>query len=253
MSSFKDIYKSLPKSKNRNSSIFVRYFIRPISIFFSIPFINLGVTPNMVSYISFFIAIIGIIVLYYSFTIGSVILILWLIMDCVDGNIARFKHIKSKYGDFIDSLSSFFIIIFITPILTLNVVKDFEVDIIRYKLILYSVIIAALISFSRLIYQKYRVATLESNEQTENIPISKIAMRNNISRKDVLYIANRIEKNFGISGFLFPLIITAELLSYKYELLILYFIYGFLSSIMTIILILFKVQKSEKGNDEFNE
>jgi phosphatidylglycerophosphate synthase len=126
MISIKDVYDSLPENKNKNDSVFDRYFMRPLSIPASIPFIKHNMSPNTVSCISLAVAVLGIITTVKSYIYGGIVLLIWFILDNVDGNIARYKKDFTDYGDFIDSASSFFIILSILPAMGWSVSRGVE-------------------------------------------------------------------------------------------------------------------------------
>ena len=91
--SFKQIIDSLPVKKNSNSSWWVKLWVRRISFLFTYLFINLGFSSNGVSIISIFVTLSACVFFMLPFkwaTIVAIILInFWLVLDCVDGNIAR--------------------------------------------------------------------------------------------------------------------------------------------------------------------
>lgn len=96
---FKSIIDSLPKKKNSNSSWWVKLWVRKISFPFTYLFINLGFSSNAVSVLSIFITIAACIcfaIPSVGCLVTAIILVnLWLILDCVDGNIARCKKKKN--------------------------------------------------------------------------------------------------------------------------------------------------------------
>ena len=109
--SMKEIIRSLPKEKNRKSSWWVKLFIRRISFLFTWFFINIGCSANLVSIISVFIVLLGVIFMAMSniffVSMGVILLEFWLVLDCVDGNIARVKKTNSYMGEFFDALSGY--------------------------------------------------------------------------------------------------------------------------------------------------
>lgn len=101
---FKD---SLPDWKRKKDPILSKIFYRPVSFFFSAFFSNVGWTANMVSYLSACVALVACACFVLSQPVAGAILInLWLVLDCADGNIARSVR-KERYGDFADSMSSY--------------------------------------------------------------------------------------------------------------------------------------------------
>ena len=97
---YKQILDSLPVKKNSNSSWWVKLWVRKVSFFFTFIFINLGFSPNAVSVFSIFITLLACIC-YMLPNMGCVITAVvlvnfWLVLDCVDGNIARCRKVKTR-------------------------------------------------------------------------------------------------------------------------------------------------------------
>lgn len=106
---FKD---TMPKWKKKKDPIIARFIHRPISFVFSSIFVEMGLTPNQVSFISLIIAFITVFLFASTSTVVLIIafifLNLWSITDSADGNMARSLGGK-PYGDFIDATSSYFL------------------------------------------------------------------------------------------------------------------------------------------------
>jgi len=94
-----------------------RYFTRPLASLIARAVYNTSVTPNQLTYLSFFLGICGGISFFmgeYSyFIIGGILAQLSSIFDCADGMLARSKHLCSEYGAildiFLDRIADFFI------------------------------------------------------------------------------------------------------------------------------------------------
>ena len=105
---YKQILESLPVKKNSNSSWWVKLWVRKVSFLFTFIFINLGFSPNAVSVLSIFVTLAA--CFFYMLPgagsiMAAVILVnFWLVLDCVDGNIARCRKVKTTYGEFVRSL-----------------------------------------------------------------------------------------------------------------------------------------------------
>ena len=101
------------KYKNAKNDYFAFYIGRPISYVLTIPFLSLGISPNMVSLLSLIPSILGLICLGYSNDyewqiIGGLCFLLWNFMDGIDGNIARYTEKTSKLGVVWDATSGYF-------------------------------------------------------------------------------------------------------------------------------------------------
>lgn len=101
---FRDNY---PEWKRKKDWPPTRYFYRQLSFSLSAFFSNIGWTANMVSYFSTLIGLTACSCYALCHPVaGAVLINLWLVFDCADGNIARSVK-KERYGDFADSMSSY--------------------------------------------------------------------------------------------------------------------------------------------------
>jgi len=98
------------KSQDRQD-LWLYYVVRRISFYPTWLFLKLGISANQATYISMIVGAIGCGFLalgnYGIKIIGALLVNFWIILDCVDGNIARFKKTFSKYGEFVDALSGY--------------------------------------------------------------------------------------------------------------------------------------------------
>jgi len=115
----KDIEKktmSEAKRAEAKKSIWGFYVGRPITYVLTIPFLYTSISPNTITIIS--LVFVGF--SYYFFSTSSTIqggllgllfLFLWSMFDGVDGNVARYKGLKSKSGDILDTLGGYLAIV----------------------------------------------------------------------------------------------------------------------------------------------
>lgn len=93
-----------------------RYFTRPLASLIARAVYNTSITPNQLTYFSFYLGICsGISFLmgeYVFFVIGGILAQLSSIFDCADGMLARSKNLCSEYGAildiFLDRIADFF-------------------------------------------------------------------------------------------------------------------------------------------------
>ena len=100
------------KRKEAKNSIFAFYIGRPLSYLLTIPFLYLGTAPNTVTLLSIICSIIGFAFLGFGNTVqlrlvGLLFFFLWNMGDGIDGNIARYKNLKSANGDLLDTLGGY--------------------------------------------------------------------------------------------------------------------------------------------------
>lgn len=206
----KYFYENFPEWKRKKDSVLVRYFFRPISFVFASLFASLGFTANGVSMFSTFVAFLAsamfVIPNHICHIVGACLVAVWMILDCVDGNIARSVK-KQAFGEFVDSCSSYCLIasLFIC------------VGIAAYNSggVLFSVgdativIIGALASIadplSRLLYQKYLSCAKTYENDTNTAQTEKGKLRK---------LQDRIDKEIGLNGIFIPGIIVCALFNW---------------------------------------
>lgn len=111
--SFKDIVASRNEEKKKidKLDIWVYYFVRPISFYVTYILMRVKVTANQATLFSTLLSFLGAALLFSTNKIvtlfGLIVLNLWIIFDCVDGNIARTTKKSSKYGEFLDGISGY--------------------------------------------------------------------------------------------------------------------------------------------------
>ena len=111
----KPTIKNLKKVIVRPSEIdpYAKYFIRPISIWFTWLFVRTPLSANHVTIIQEIFGIIGAILFVYGkFVLGAIFLQLGFIMDNSDGEVARWKNQQSESGKFLDLICHMIVIPF---------------------------------------------------------------------------------------------------------------------------------------------
>lgn len=157
----KFFHDSMPDWKRKKDSILTRFIYRPLSFFLASVAANLGISANTVSYCSAIVALIGCGMFLISGTvfhiIGAVMMIIWLIMDCIDGNLARAIK-KQPFGEFADAISSYLLVGFMCT--TVGFAAYQEGGLLFEQGNSWIILLGALASSSdtmmRLIYQKYK-------------------------------------------------------------------------------------------------
>lgn len=210
----KTIIQSLPKKKNSKSSLWVKLIVRKMSFLFTFLFINLGFSAWAVSILSVVVALSGCVFLClnsFVFRLVGVILIeFWLVLDCVDGNIARVKKTSSEMGEFIDALSGYFITAFVYFALGVAAYHTTFVPLFKEHSI-YFVLFGSISTIcgvlSRLIHQKYTYSLLvlrDKKADKVNLPEDEVE-----NKKSLQYLRSRIDKEISISGLFMPLLIVS--------------------------------------------
>ena len=221
--SYNRIVESLPMKKNSNSSWWVKMWVRKASFPFTYLFINLGFSPNAVSILSIafvLAACVGYVVSTPVAIITAVLLInVWLILDCVDGNIARCRKQRTVYGEFVDDIGGYYVVAFIYLAIAFCVynIGGIFVDV-SNKWILAAGgvacicdILARLINKDYVNFSKNRPDYVQEDYLTE-------------SKKSLSYIRRRIGKELGVSGMFMPLTIICAIW-HCYDLMVLFYLF----------------------------
>lgn len=93
---------------DRNDALVSRFVYRPLSFYLSVPFVRLGLSPNQVSFVGFGVSLVGMALLASgdrrAAVWGSALCAFQVLLDYVDGNIARLRASTSHLGKFVDGL-----------------------------------------------------------------------------------------------------------------------------------------------------
>lgn len=109
--SVSDIRRSHTEEKIKSdlfAHLWIYLVLRPISFAFTPLFINLGFSANSVTAIGLILLLSGLMFVVLgaistvNFVIGAIVINIWLLLDCIDGNIARFKGQSSQFGRLFD-------------------------------------------------------------------------------------------------------------------------------------------------------
>jgi len=92
---------------------YAKYIVRPISILFTWIFVRTPISANQVTILQEIIGVAGAIFFAFGkFVIGSLLLQLGYILDCSDGEVARWKNQQSERGKFLDLIGHMIVIPF---------------------------------------------------------------------------------------------------------------------------------------------
>lgn len=101
-----------------------RYVGRKVSIYFTWAFLKLGLGPNVATFSSLIVGLVGAFLLAIpglgNLLAGSLLFQLYIILDSSDGELARIKKIKNKFGPYMDRLVHVFMYIFLYIALGVN-------------------------------------------------------------------------------------------------------------------------------------
>lgn len=234
--------ETMPEWKRKKDSIVARYIHRPISFYFSSFFTKIGLTSNQVSFLSFIISIITCLLFlftnYWMSIIAALLVNLWSITDSADGNMARSLGGK-PYGDFIDAISSYFLVGFMFPCISWGIYKNGGQLISSgcAEIILIGGLTGLFDTMSRLFFQKMNSNTyeIEMNDKSKNNNCNNKSMHHGKLRK----IYSRIESELGLGGWNMLAIVICSINNSLDLYVLFYFIfYGSIFIFSTIYMIL---------------
>lgn len=201
--SIKYFYNALPAWKKKKDPILSQIIYRPLSFVFASICAKLGISANTVSYISTIEAIIACSFFlwgtYECNLIGAILINVWLLMDCIDGNLARAVK-KQPFGEFADSSSSYVLVGFMGSCIGFAVFNQGGLLVApgcKWMFII-GAIASSSDSLMRLIYQKYK----NTERKMEDLGVLKVEYEKRIDNSQVGSFKVRVENELGIGGFL---------------------------------------------------
>lgn len=241
--SMKEILKSYTPEKRKQSSIWARIFSRPLSFPLTYIFINLGISANLMSVISVVEVIIACIFILIGGKLlipGVILYVLWHVLDCCDGNIARVKKTSSYAGEFFDAVSGYTAPAFIFLSVGVAAYRTTPFSDMAFWFIVLGAIASLSDILGRLIYQKYVVTEYR---------IGLINTEGNIDdtrNSSKIHLIDMCIRNMTYSSAFMPLLILAMIFN-RYDLLILLFAaYNFLFLIASFTFFVRKARKLDE-------
>lgn len=210
---YKDITSSLTKKKNSRSSLWVQLWVRKASFPITYLFINTGWTANMVSVLSWLLIFAAAVLLcinnFWCMLAGVILTNFWLVLDCVDGNIARVKKVKTFMGDFYDAVAGYGPFSFTTVALGVAAYHTsflFSKEYVQWFILIGAIGAIANI-YMRLVHQKYLNCYFAGQKILGEL--DEITLKDTEDKKSFAYIREQIDKNFGVSGLFMPWLFIA--------------------------------------------
>lgn len=247
-----DFFKrSMPEWKKKKDPILSRIFYRPISFYSAAICANSGISANTVSYFSGLFSIIAslffLIDSYPIKVVAGIMINLWLIMDCTDGNLARSVK-KQPFGEFADGISSYMLVAFMCTTMSVSVYQTGGAFVKHgcVWIVVMGAFASTMDTLMRLIYQKYKATAREMVD--EKIMQPEEDKRINHDQVGCLHI--RIEAELGIGGIL-PIAILLATIFDALDVVVFYcfLYYGFSCVFMSLIYI----RKAIKHTNEYEK
>ena len=214
--------ESMPDWKRRKDPVLTRLFYRPVSFICASIISRFDISANTVSYASIIVAISAcaffLLPGYSWHIIGSILVNIWGLMDCVDGNIARSIK-KEAYGEFADSLSSYTLVALLCT--TMGVAVYHQGGVLFDAGNIWIVIIGAIASTAdtlcRLTYQKFKTVSYELYKAGVIPPIEDKRREANQSSS----FQAKVENELGVGGIL-PFVILIATLFHFLDIIVMY-------------------------------
>lgn len=225
--SLKKIKDSLPAKKNSKSSLWVKTVVRKLSFLFTFAFINLGCSAWMASIISVLVACAGAVCLCINSPVarivGVILIELWLVLDCVDGNIARVRRTSSEMGEFIDALSGYYVTGFVYFAIGISAFYTTSMTKFAFLWVILGGMSSICGLLARIIHQKYTYTLLVLERRNcEKVELPEDEVTN---KKSIQYLRSRVDKEISISGLFMPFLLIALVFNLYDIMTIFYFLF----------------------------
>lgn len=249
---YKQILDSLPVKKNSNSSWWVKLWVRKASFFFTYIFINLGFSPNGVSILSIFVTLAACalftVPVKWAVITAVVLINFWLVLDCVDGNIARCRKQKTVYGEFVDDIGGYYTVAFVY--LAIGVCAYNFGGVLFNQSSMWLIVMGGVSSvcdiLARLIHKDYEHFTDKTLTEAERKEKNSHESYEVTDKKSLSYIRRRIGKEIGISG-CFMLFTILCCIFNAYDLMtVFYFLFNGAALVATTGLFIYKADKYDR-------
>ena len=106
------------------------FLIRPLSFVLTPVFLSLGVSANQVTYLGCGIGVVSLVLLawgtHLTWILGFVFFVLQMLMDAIDGNLARMTNSATYLGKFLDGLSDMLLLSLVPGAVGLGLYIDRE-------------------------------------------------------------------------------------------------------------------------------
>jgi len=169
---FSKIY-SIEKQKEDKETVWVYYVTRKISFWITPFFLKLGISANQSSCLAIITGIMAaILIMMGNWKIvlsGAILMQVWLILDSVDGNIARYKKTFTSFGKFLEELDGAIIAALFFSSIGVAASKipgfiPFSIEISSYLFIILGIITSFSVIFRHLISRHFQVIFYKEKE-----------------------------------------------------------------------------------------
>ena len=224
-----DIKDAFPEQKS--DALWTRFILRPLSFPIACVFIRLGISANIVTYLSVIFVSSGAVLLFTESLllalIGAFFFNLFALLDCVDGNIARTTDGGNEYGEWVDALGGYISYAFVFLSVGVFVDNTYPATYFGHEIdfVLLGAIAAVFNLLIRIQHQKFVNVTNYTKYRGEKSDEQET-------------LTEFIDKNMGITGILMPVVLLGVVLSLLHATIVFYALFyvgaWFVSTLSTI-------------------
>jgi len=246
---FSKIY-SEERKKEDKETLWVYYVTRPVSFLITPLFLRLGFSANQVSVLGMEIGALSAIFMivgdYWLVLVGTILLELWLVLDSVDGNVARYRKTPTLLGKFLEEVDGAMMsALFFTSIgFAASKIPGFLPKFLNfpfYIFIILGILTSFLVIFRHLITVHYNYIFSDSKQYSPEDTFNK---------SSISFLYNIAIKFLGIYSLAQPLLIIAAMFNFLGIYTIVYFSMHLMVTIGTISLLFSKAKKqSQKASN----
>ena len=239
---FSEIY-STQRQKEDKETVWVYYVTRKISFWITPFFLKLGISANQASFITIITGIVAAILImigdYWIVLAGAILMQFWLILDSIDGNIARYRKTFTSFGKFLEELdgtimSALFFSSIGVAASGIPGFIPFSIDIPSYWFIILGIITSFSVIFRHLISRHFE-AIFFQNKEFRNESLFELGFLPNFYRSAIKFL--------GIYSLAQPLLILAVIFNFLGLYTIVYFLMNIVGMFVNITLIILKAKK----------
>lgn len=192
--------------ENDDNYIFNKYFRGP-SLHLTVLFVWLKASPNGVTWLSLFMGLLGCCFLAFGGDAGelpgALLLFCWFVLDCVDGNLARYYGSSSNYGEYIDGVVCYTVFMLFPIAIGVHLLQELS----HYGSLVWVQAGCALVSslaavFPRLLHQKKNSYVTDRAHYSENLSLAEFKWSGAFVK-----LFNNI---LNPSGFILPLLVVSS-------------------------------------------
>ena len=215
---------------------------RRISVLLSYYILNkFRVSPNSVSFFSFFVSFLSVIFLFNSnYIAGSSLACLWVLLDNIDGELARLQNSLSNFGALLEKLNSDIFYVFLFPALAVGLFKD---DLISFEILILTFFSVCSFNIFRVLLTNFPKKNFTKKNNSKFLKLVECQFKNSFrSRKEfkfgslVFYTWRNIFTQCGLNELFFLILSILNIFNINY---LHYFLIFFTYSYLAISLLLF--------------